>query len=461
MPNTKGDIYLEQVWQECQPQRSITADTFNQGSILFNFNVSGLNSVSLKDSYFLIKSSLTDNVGNMHDLTDRTTYAHNWPSALFGNVLFKVSGQEISQCNQYNHLAHTLKMRQMIDEGELKTNFRDMMDYDPDFTRRLNRHCALGIRDDGLAELSNSLGAPIRSGDTSRYTVYQPVNLGVFDLEHGSISGDCSITLNPNPNYLTACVESAFFNGNDFVAAVPGNAAPANSPPNYRFQIQEIKFMVCYAKRTSPITATATFSINEYNVQNKPYAPALEFQVLPSTEQITVFIQDPSAGNTTIIPATSFKVRQYTHAEVPTFAARYGKQFTADEQGGIQVTLGASTKPPIMMAPQTNMPGVQYQLMRWVMSHQYLDVDKDNQKTIWERFNEWSSSPYHLFDFMRDASDTSGFVTVRSSYDLAQYATNNWPANIVPLLFCCSKYTKQVAITYNSGYVTNIQMQNS
>ena len=95
------------------------------------------------------------------------------------------------------------------------------------------------------------------------------------------------------------------------------------------------------------------------------------------------------------------------------------------------------------------------------MSHQYLEVDPKNQKTIWERFNEWSSSPYHLFDFMRDASDTSGFVTVRSMYDLAQYATNNWPANIVPLLFCCSKYTKQVAITYNSGYVTNIQMQNS
>lgn len=463
------EVFLDQNWQEVPPQRSVSADTFAQGSILFNFNVSGLNSVSLKDSYFLIKSSLVNGAtGGAHVITDKTTYAHNWTSALFTNVAFRVSGKDISYCNQYNHLAHTIKMRQMIDDGELKTNYRDMMDYDPDFTRRLNRHCAAGIREDSMPELSNG-GAPIRSGDTSRYTVYKPVNLGVFDLGHGAVCGDISILLNPNPNYLTACVESAWLNGNpvtnasNFVAAIPGAGAAVLgvSPVNYRFQIEEIKFMACYAKVTQPINVVKTFTINEFSVQNKPYATQLEFQVLPSTEQITVFVQDQSAGNTTTIPATSFKVRQYANAEQATWPHSYGKQFTADEQGSVQVTLGATTKPPIMLTPQINMPNRQYQIVRWLMSHQYLECDKYSNKTIWERFNEWSSSPYFTFDFMRDASDTSGFVTVRSNYDLSVYATGTWPLNGTPYLFCCSRYSKQIRISYNSGYVTDIQMQNS
>ena len=74
------------------------------------------------------------------------------------------------------------------------------------------------------------------------------------------------------------------------------------------------------------------------------------------------------------------------------------------------------------------------------MSHQYLD----GQKSLWERFHEWCASPYFVFDFMRDSSDTSGFVTVRSNYDMGNYpATNTWPnGGQVPYLFCCSKYSK-------------------
>ena len=53
------EIFLDQNWQQINPQRSVDATSFKQGSIRFNFNVSGLNSVSLKDSYFMIKSSLT------------------------------------------------------------------------------------------------------------------------------------------------------------------------------------------------------------------------------------------------------------------------------------------------------------------------------------------------------------------------------------------------------------------
>jgi hypothetical protein len=479
MASRKPSVFLDTNWKEIAPQRSVTADTFAQGSILFSFNVSGLNSISLKDSYFLIKSSLVAGssaagagVVAAHVIDNKTTYAHNWTSALFTNVALNVSGVEISSCNQFNHLAHTLKMRQMIDDNELKTNYRDLMDFDPDFTRRLNRHCPTGQREDGLVEQASAAGAQIRSGDTSRYTIYKPVNLGVFDLGHGDICGDIQITLNPNPNFLTACVESAFIFNNNFVAAVPGaSALAANTPPNYRFQIEEIKFMACFAKVTEPITTMATFAIKEYQIQNKPYATQLEFQVAPSTEQITVFIQDQSAGNSTIIPSTAFKVRQYLQNEQTGWVNNYGKQFTADEQGSFQVTLGATTKPPIMLKPQVNVPNRQYQLIRWLMSNQYLQCEPGTdggRKNIWERFTEWASSPYFTFDFARDATDTSGFVTVMSMYDFSGYAlglANNattWPnGGQLPNLFCCSRYVKQVRITYNSGYVTDVQIQNT
>ena len=142
---------------------------------------------------------------------------------------------------------------------------------------------------------------------------------------------------------------------------------------------------------------------------NKLYAPQLEFQVVPSTEQITVFVQDQAAGTSTLIPATSFKVRQYTHAEVNGWAVKFGKQYTPDENAQIQVTLGAITKPPIMLDPYANLPDESGQVLRWLMTHQYME----DVKKYYERFNDWCSSPYFTFDFMRDSSDTSGFVTIR------------------------------------------------
>ena len=153
------EIFLDQNWQQIQPQRDVSAANFTSGSILFNFNVSGLNSVSMKDSYFIVNSSLTRADGKTaHDLSQKITYAHNWTSALFTNVSVLVSGKEISACNQYNHLAHTIKLRQMYEENLLANNFRDMMDYDTDFTRRLNRHAtdnAVTQREDGMKTQDN------------------------------------------------------------------------------------------------------------------------------------------------------------------------------------------------------------------------------------------------------------------------------------------------------------------
>ncbi|MFO0000597.1 MAG: hypothetical protein ACK559_05670, partial [bacterium] len=60
-----------------------------------------------------------------------------------------------------------------------------------------------------------------------------------------------------------------------------------------------------------------------------------------------------------------------------------------------------------------------------------------------------------------DSSDTSGFVTIISNYELSNYTTGTWPAGVTPNLFCVSKYTSQIRISYNSGYVTEVQMQNT
>ena len=65
------EIFLDQNWQQIQPQRDVSAANFTSGSILFNFNVSGLNSVSMKDSYFIVKSSLTRGDGSVHVVSIR------------------------------------------------------------------------------------------------------------------------------------------------------------------------------------------------------------------------------------------------------------------------------------------------------------------------------------------------------------------------------------------------------
>ena len=84
--------------------------------------------------------------------------------------------------------------------------------------------------------------------------------------------------------------------------------------------------MACYAKATKPKDPTHTFTIHEYAVQMKPLAPQLEFQVLPSTEQVCVFVQDQATGTDTRYPCTMFKARQYTQAQLAGWVALFGKQ---------------------------------------------------------------------------------------------------------------------------------------
>ena len=92
----------------------------------------------------------------------------------------------------------------------------------------------------------NKAGTTIRTGDLGRYSIYQPVNLGVFSLGHGAVCGDIQIMLNPNPNFKTACVESANFTtdgvtaGNDMAQMLPGTA---NFWDQYRFDINSIVFI--------------------------------------------------------------------------------------------------------------------------------------------------------------------------------------------------------------------------
>ena len=92
------------------------------------------------------------------------------------------------------------------------------------------------------------------------------------------------------------------------------------------------------------------------------------------------------------------------------------------------------------------------------MTHQY----NIQNKTFFERYNDWLASPYHCFDFMRDSQDTSGFLTVRSNFTFGagNGAATDWAGTIPPALFVVSKYSKIVQISYSAGYVTGIEMQN-
>ena len=89
----------------------------------------------------------------------------------------------------------------------------------------------------------------------------------------------------------------------------------------------------------------------------------------------------------------------------------------------------------------------------------------DGHKSMFERYNDWCASPYFCYDFLRDSSDTSGFVTIRSTYTMSRNnagaLATGWPGGEAPYLFCVSKYSKIVKIEYNSGYVTSIQIQNT
>jgi len=281
-----------------------------------------------------------------------------------------------------------------------------------------------------------------RCGFNQVQTVFQPP-LGIFSTVNPISGGDFKITLNPNPSYKTAGVQSNW----NLIAGV-----------DYDLEIDNVLFYACQIRADVSPTGIIPLSLLEMSVLNKSLSGLsaggsqnIDFTVPPSTLALTVFVQSTKAGTQSIYPPTQF------------YSAAGSNQTYANDNNivnniqYIQVTYGSVTKTQTLYSSRyqplstglLSDNGINFNIQRWLQSIQYSgkitsDGGSESHQNYLDRGNYWH------FDFSRDKNDTSSYVNVQLSF--------NGPQTIDPSdqLFIVAHYSRQCEIQYENGFITQV-----
>ena len=280
-------------------------------------------------------------------------------------------------------------------------------------------------------------------GQNSIYSCYQPP-LGIFDVYNGLGSGDFKIQLNPNANYQVASVQSLLTAANAAGAAITqGN--------NFNFVINDVRLYVCQVKKDMPPSGVLPLSLMELNILNKPISSTsatnqLDFTVPPSTLGISVFVQANIAGTDTRWPPTVFNSQLLEGSNLSLIQVTYGsvtKPMTLYSSG---YTVGLTVPPAVPTFATSN----NYMIQRWMESN--YNAMKFNNEGGPESFRDWMErGPLYHFDFSRDKNDSSSYVNVQ-----IQYANLGNLANNPVQLFIVAHYSRQIEISYENGFITQV-----
>ena len=251
------------------------------------------------------------------------------------------------------------------------------------------------------AKVAGNLIADPRVGKTEGGVMYQPP-IGIFDINDPTkLFGDFSIVLSPNQNFLKDVVESI------------DEKEPMT---DYRFEITSMKFYIAKCKIPQMPNPDTRFTLDEFNIQGKSFnlltsaSQNFDFILPPSTNKIVVFIQDADTTQTNV-SASRLKVRQYVNLS---WVNAYGSfANTVDEYlKGIQVTFSGITKPQSMFTAQSNAPGANPMLHRWILTSVM------NKSSSPESFEEWlSMGAYFVFDYTRDELSNGSYCSIKIDYD--------------------------------------------
>lgn len=285
-----------------------------------------------------------------------------------------------------------------------------------------------------------------RCGFNQIQTVFQPP-LGIFSTVNPISGGDFKITLNPNPSYKTAGVQSNW----NLIAGV-----------DYDLVIDNVLFYACQIRADVSPTGIIPLSLLEMSVLNKSLSGMgvgstqnIDFTVPPSTLALTVFVQSSKSGTQSISPPTQF----YSATGTNQFDNDYN---IVNDIQYIQVTYGSVTKTQTLYSSKYEPldtvlatkgtladTGINFNIQRWLQSIQYSgkitsDGGAESHQNFLDRGNYWH------FDFSRDKNDTSSYVNVQLSFNNIQQV------DPTDQLFIVAHYSRQAEIQYENGFITQV-----
>lgn len=241
--------------------------------------------------------------------------------------------------------------------------------------------------------------------------MWQPP-LGIFDYNDILGSGDYRVTLNPNADYQTACIESK-----------SGRAVSLS--------ITNVRLYVCTVKASIP-SGLSELSLMEQQLYSKSITSGqtLDFTVPSSTNSIAVFVQQNTAGSNTLYPPTKFSVADDAERSLTQ----------------LQLTYNNVTKPSTnwssAFSPTINQ--LQQRYFETQMESGMLHSEGGS-----ESFEDWlARGCLYLFDFSKDENSRTTQLQLQ-----ATFSGNVSSAN----LFICAFYESKVEIATENGMVQNVR----
>lgn len=276
-----------------------------------------------------------------------------------------------------------------------------------------------------------------QSGRYKQRVIWQ-APIGVMNSYQSINCSDCKFSLNPNPNYKFAAVQSSK------EAKVPNT--------DYIFNVLNVRLFVCQVKLAMPMTSIVDMPLNEIQIQNKPLNNGLntnlDFIVPPSTYGIAIFFQSNSAGTNTLLPPTTF-------SSPPTYtnpAAAVGNRgpYNLLDLNSLQITYGGVSKTSTLYTSRYD-DNTNFAVQRWIESLTY--ASNWNNPGGAENFNDWSRSGFYYYDFSRDKADSSSYVNVQLNFNQAQEPATN--------CFIAAFYTRLIRSEYANGQLLQLTAVNA
>ncbi len=194
-----------------------------------------------------------------------------------------------------------------------------------------------------------------------------------------------------------------------------------------------------YIEKTRIPDSVQDLNLNEFLVQSKPWQNNLQFSVPPSTTALTIFVQDPIAGQSPLVPPSMFKMLDNTDLALQT----------------IQVTYGGITKPSTAWLSLFQVDYVNggddqlQQRYRDTYEESGMDVKMDGCESYYDYLLR---GPIYHYSFNRDSSSRATELQLNTQFNSLPAG----PGGGTGLVYCVAWFRRTVSITTAAGQLVNV-----
>jgi hypothetical protein len=402
-------------WIVVPANRDATGDSFVNGDIWFNFNLSSNQWADLSKAYVKIDIALTQNDPPTYtplSISDDVAPAMDICNTLFSRLEFMLNNNTIDSLEDGAVPIVGSLIKRMTKSGydlqEGKSAYLGLTSSVFDYRQ------ALFASDGAVPELPATTGLSLK---------YQPP-LSTFINANGvgTPIGNYSLRLTPNANFQTACVET----GTDQASA-----------PSYLLRVTKCEFMlpIFTGKRIDNLTYlidTTAFQVQKRQVANTTGLQNFTFQVDESCYKCAIAFQNTASGTNTVYPPTMLTTSNDVELKIGSLYTNYR---------------GLQRPPPQLIEDYTALgfdgTGLRYALTYEQIAqqaHESMMAYTDDPESLldWQR-----RGPYLLIDLAPDGSSKDTNLNV-------YFNTSTASADTQLVLFTMSRRVSKVQIQNNA-----------